>query len=73
MNGTKLTGLWKNKSKNKGTTYLAGNLGPLARVIILPNDFKKGDNEPDYNMWLVPRERNGEAKDENNDGEDVPF
>jgi hypothetical protein len=31
MNGTKLTGLWKNTSK-AGKSYLAGNLG-VARVV----------------------------------------
>ena len=35
MEGTRLTGLWKNKDKN-GKTYLSGSLG-LARLLVLPN------------------------------------
>lgn len=55
MEGTKLTGLWKNRDKN-GKTYLSGNLG-LARLLVLPNDFKKGDKDPDYTVLLVPSEK----------------
>ena len=67
MNGVKLTGLWKNQSKN-GKSYLAGNLGPMARLLVFPNEFKKAENDPDYQAILVPREKkNGEEE------EDVPF
>jgi hypothetical protein len=62
MNGTKLTGLWKNTSK-AGNTYLAGNLG-VARILILQNDHKEKDTDPDYNLWLVPRENGGGGKAE---------
>ncbi len=70
MEGTKLTGLWKNKSKKEGKPYLAGNIGPLARILVLPNDFKKGENDPDYNMFIVPRD-NGQKDDKAED--DVPI
>jgi hypothetical protein len=46
---------------------------------LLPNDFKKEDKDPDYNLWLVPRDRNGEKNGEAREGEakdeeeDVPF
>ena len=55
MEGTRLTGLWKNKDKN-GKTYLSGSLG-LARLLVLPNDFKKKDSDPDYTVLLVPAEK----------------
>ena len=55
MEGTRLTGLWKNKDKN-GKTYLSGSLG-LARLLVLPNDFKKKDADPDYTVLLVPAEK----------------
>jgi hypothetical protein len=69
MNGTKLTGLWKNKSKNSKKTYMAGNIG-LARVLILPNNFKKKETDPDFNLWIVPRENSDKSKD---DEQDIPF
>jgi hypothetical protein len=85
MNGTKLTGLWKNTSK-AGKTYLAGNLG-VARLLILQNDHKEKESDPDYTLWAVPKENggggkpdgkseNGKAdKDKNGKmkGEDIPF
>jgi hypothetical protein len=86
MNGTKLTGLWKNTSK-AGKPYLAGNLG-ISHLLILPNDHKEKDSDPDYNLWLVPRDNGGKAeeKSENKEsdkngkgksgkgkGEDIPF
>ncbi len=71
MNGTRLTGLWKNQSKDGKKTYLAGNLG-VARILILANDFKEKDNEPDYNLFVVPKE-NGKAKDEDSQKDDVPL
>jgi hypothetical protein len=39
MEGIKLSGLWKNKTKD-GKTYLSGNLG-TAKMLVLPNDFKR--------------------------------
>jgi len=58
MEGTKLTGLWKNKTKD-GKTYLSGTIG-LARLLVLPNDFKKTEKDPDYNVVLVPaKEKSG--------------
>ncbi len=67
MKGARLTGLWKNKSKN-GNHFLGGNLG-TARVIVLPNTYKEKDTDPDYNLYIVPK--NGQDKAESE--EDVPF
>jgi hypothetical protein len=69
MNGTKLTGLWKNKSK-KGNSYLAGNLG-FARILILPNNYKEKETDPDFNLWVVPKENSEKSKEEGE--EDIPF
>jgi hypothetical protein len=62
MNGAKLTGLWKNTSK-QGKSYLAGNVG-LSRILVLTNDYKEKDTDPDYVVWIVPK--NGKE-------EDIPF
>ena len=66
MNGARLTGLWKNKSKN-GNHFLGGNLG-TARVIVLPNTYKEKDTDPDYNLYIVPKNDKQEGAEE-----DVPF
>jgi len=54
MNGVKLTGLWKNTGKD-GKTYLSGSLGG-ARVLVFPNEFKRGEKDPDFNLVVTPRE-----------------
>ena len=45
MEGTKLTGLWKNKTKD-GKTYLSGDLGTV-KMLVLPNDQKRNEKDPD--------------------------
>ena len=55
----KLMGLWKNKDRN-GNTYLAGGLGPTARVLVLPNTRKKESKEPDYHVFIARRSRKEE-------------
>lgn len=54
MNGVKLTGLWKNTSKD-GKAYLSGSLGGV-RVLVFPNEYKKGEKDPDFNLFLSPKE-----------------
>lgn len=51
----KMTGLWKNETRN-GKEYWSGNLGS-ARIEVWPNDRKERDNHPDLNVYLAPRER----------------
>jgi len=68
MKGVKIAVLWRNESK-KGQTYLAGNLGPTARLLVFPNEYKKAENDPDYSVLLVPREKkNGDQEEQ-----DVPL
>jgi uncharacterized protein (DUF736 family) len=54
MNGLKLTGLWKNTSKD-GKAYLSGSLGGV-KVLVFPNEHKRDEKDPDYNLVLTPRE-----------------
>ena len=56
MEGTRLSGLWKNKGKD-GKTYLSGNLSGSARLLVMPNEYKKGEKDPDYFAYLVPVEK----------------
>jgi uncharacterized protein (DUF736 family) len=60
MEGTRLTGLWKNTGKD-GKTYLSGNLSGVARLLILPNTHKREEKDPDYHAYVVPNEKR-EAK-----------
>ena len=56
----KLTGLWKSKTK-KGETILSGSLNAVTSLIILPNNFKKSEKEPDFNIYLKQREKEAAA------------
>jgi hypothetical protein len=51
----KVAGLWRNKARD-GSAYLSGNWGD-ARVLIFPNGYKQGDKEPDYLMYIAPRQQ----------------
>ena len=60
-NRVSLGGLWQQKDKN-GNKYLSGSLG-FARMLIFPNRNKtEGSNQPDYNMVLVEKPRDGDSK-----------
>ena len=81
MEGVKLTGLWKNESRD-GKSYIAGNVSATARLLVLVNERKRADKEPDYIAYLVPVERRGgdansstsERSSAKGDGsEDLPF
>ena len=52
-----LFALWKNTSQS-GETYLSGNLGNNSKVLVLKNNRKEeGDNQPDYRVFVAPKER----------------
>lgn len=70
MDGTRLTGVWKNKTKD-GKTYLSGNLG-LSRLLILPNDFKRTEKDPDFNVFVCPQEKKDKPKN-GTPGSDDPW
>ena len=48
--------LWKQESK-AGDMYLSGSLSKNTKVLVLKNSFKAKDNEPDYRIYLAPKER----------------
>lgn len=58
----KLTGLWTGKTA-AGDPKMTGRMGS-ARVLILKNKFKKQDNHPDYELFLVPIEKDGNGQGE---------
>jgi hypothetical protein len=69
----KITGLWKATDKN-GNTYIRGNFSNSTQVLIMKNNFKNSDNEPDYNLFLVPKKRKTESNLQDQQQEDnIPF
>ena len=74
-----LCGLWKGTAKD-GRSYLGGNLGFGARLLVFKNDRKTEDKQPDYNVVIVENQRRDDAEPEPVTSEpgsaapdDVPF
>ena len=76
MDMIKITGLWKKEGKN-GVFY-AGSLGYGAQVLVFQNKYKKGENDPDLQMFIAEKQEkkaSGKPFPESSadDGGDVPF
>lgn len=54
-------GLWKHKSKKDGKSYLQGSING-AKLLVFPNQNKTKENQPDYNMFLVEKEKQEDKK-----------
>lgn len=52
----KLCGLYKQKRKKDGKTYLVGRNSYSSKFLVLPNDEKKSDSEPDFWIFAVEDE-----------------
>lgn len=62
MDGIRIGGLWKNKTKD-GKSYLSGNFG-TCRILVFPNEKKEKESQPDFSIHLVenkPKENGGKA------------
>lgn len=70
----KLGGLWLGKTKG-GKSYMSGNLGASARLLVFKNEFKKdGDNQPDYVLFLAPRQQeNAQEQQAQRQDNSIPF
>ena len=55
MDSTTLTNLWWKKDKN-GIEFLTGNLNATTKVLVLPNVDKNNDKDPDYYLYMGPKE-----------------
>ena len=53
MEGTKIARLWKQETKG-GKVYFEGPMTSMTRLVIIENDRKKSDKEPDYYAYAVP-------------------
>jgi hypothetical protein len=60
MNGVKLTGLWKSKTKD-GKPMLSGTINASTRLLILSFDRKCNEKDPDYFAFVVPNEKREQA------------
>jgi len=68
----RIGGLWLNTTRD-GKTYMAGNLGQ-ARLLVYKNDYKRGENDPDYVMYIAARQQQSEPEAEATDEqEQIPF
>lgn len=62
-----LSGLWLNKSQS-GEKYMSGSMGIGGKLLMFKNKNKKGDTDPDYYLFLAPKEQRDKG------GEDeLPF
>lgn len=52
----RLSGLWKNTGKD-GKTFLSGTLNPGAKLLVMPNTYKKKETDPDYFAYFAPAEK----------------
>ena len=59
MDSESLTHLWWKKDRN-GIEFLTGDLNTTTKVMVLPNIDKKNDKDPDYYLYMGPKE---EAED----------
>ena len=53
MEGTKIARLWKVKGKD-GKVHLSGAMTSMTRLVIVENDRKTHDRQPDYYAYVVP-------------------
>ena len=51
--------LWKKTTKS-GRDYLTGSMSRVSRLIVVENDKKKEDDEPDYYAYIVPNRGSGQ-------------
>jgi len=63
-------GLYRNTSKD-GKTYLTGYLN--LRLIAFENQYKRGDKDPDYILYVKPHQPRETDQPAEDDGREIPF
>jgi hypothetical protein len=53
MEGTKIARLWKRKTKD-GKVYLEGAMTSMTRLVVIENDRKTDERQPDFYAYVVP-------------------
>lgn len=51
----RIGGLWKNDGQS-GVSYLSGGFGQ-AKLLVFQNNYKRGEKDPDYVMYLAPKQQ----------------
>ena len=69
----KLFPLWENTAKS-GNTYLQSKLNKNTKILILKNNYKQKDTDPDYHLYIdtINNVNNSSDKDITED-DDIPF
>lgn len=62
----KLTGLWKGTTE-AGQSMLSGNISPTTKLVILTNQYAKGDNDPTHIAFIVDNKKKEAAPPENDE------
>jgi uncharacterized protein (DUF736 family) len=68
----KLGALWRPRNENS-KAVLTGSVNQDMRIVIMPNGFKKKDNDPDFIIYLSKAEKKDQEKPRAQADEDIPF
>ncbi len=68
----KLTGLWKNTSKN-GKEYYKGSLTYSSDILIYLNENKRNEKDPDATLYIVTKKPKADGATAPSAAEDAPF
>lgn len=53
----KVTGLWKSENAESGKKYLSGKISPTTRILVLPNQFRRNDRDPEFYLCVSEVEK----------------
>jgi hypothetical protein len=68
-----IAGLWANVNQNGEITSMSGSLGG-ARLLVIPNKFKREQKHPDYKVFIVQNPPKDRAPQQTvQDESDLPF
>lgn len=70
-NKIRIGSLWIGRTKS-GEGFFSGPFGSGARLLVFRNSFKQGDSDPDYAVFVVPREREGGERIEQGSAQRTP-
>jgi hypothetical protein len=52
VDGIRVMGLWKRRSKTTGREFLAGKIG-LAQILVFENDRKRNESDADFMVYVA--------------------
>ena len=62
MKVVRMAGLWKRKD-TQGNLLLSGELNDMSRLVVLQNNSKGKDEDPDYFLFIGPKKKGKEDDD----------